>query len=129
MMPKEIITAYLEALGKGDIGFAFSYFSTDAQWHQPGSHQFAGLKTGTEEIGKMVGGMMDATQGTFALKPIGNLMVNGNMAALPVNFTGTIEDRTMDMTGVDLFEVKDGKIINVWLFSDDQELENTFWGK
>ncbi|WP_230146479.1 MULTISPECIES: nuclear transport factor 2 family protein [unclassified Pedobacter] len=129
MMPKEIITAYLEALGKGDIAVAFSYFSTDAQWHQPGSHQFAGLKTGPKEIGEMVGGMMEATQGTFALKPIGNLMINGNMVALPVNFTGTIEDRTMDMTGVDLFEVKDGKIINVWLFSDDQELENKFWGE
>ncbi|CAH0313033.1 hypothetical protein SRABI36_05110 [Pedobacter sp. Bi36] len=128
-MPKEIITAYLEALGKGDIAVAFSYFSTDAQWHQPGSHQFAGLKTGPKEIGEMVGGMMEATQGTFALKPIGNLMINGNMVALPVNFTGTIEDRTMDMTGVDLFEVKDGKIINVWLFSDDQELENKFWGE
>lgn len=129
MMPKEIISAYLEALSKGDIGVAFSYFSPDAKWHQPGSHQFAGLKTGPDEIGKMVGGMMEATQGTFSLKPIGNLMINGNMAALPVKFIGTIDDRNMDMTGVDLFEVKDGKIVNVWLFSDDQELENKFWGK
>lgn len=129
MMPKEIISAYLEALGKGDVGAAFSFFSPDAQWHQPGTHQFSGVKSGIEAIGKMLGGMMEVTQGTFVLKPNGNLMVNGNMAALPVRFTGTIEDRNIDMTGIDLFEVTEGKITGVWLFSDDQEVEDKFWGK
>lgn len=129
MMPKEIISAYLEALGKGDVGAAFSLFSPEAQWHQPGTHQFSGVKSGVEAIGKMLGGMMEATQGTFVLKPNGNLMVNGNMAALPVRFTGTIEDRNIDMTGIDLFEVNEGKITSVWLFSGDQELEDKFWGK
>ena len=129
MMPKEIISAYLEALGKGDVGLAFSFFSPNAQWHQPGSHKFSGVKSGIEAIGKMLGGMMEATQGTFELKPYGNLMVNGNMAALPVRFSGTVEDRNIDMTGVDLFEVNEGKITGVWLFSDDQELEDKFWGK
>ncbi|MNW01768.1 hypothetical protein D3C71_1974530 [compost metagenome] len=56
-------------------------------------------------------------------------MINGNMAALPVRFTGTIEARNIDMTGIDLFEVNEGKITGVWLFSDDQELEDKFWGK
>lgn len=129
MMPKEIISAYLEALGKGDVGGAFSFFSPDAQWHQPGSHQFSGVKTGIDEIGKMLGGMMEATQGTFVLKPNGNLMVNGNFVAMPVRFSGRIEDRNIDMTGVDLFEVSEGKIRGVWLFSDDQEAENKFWGE
>ena len=128
-MPEEIISAYLEALGKGDVGVAFSYFNPDAQWHQPGSHQFSGLKSGVGEIGKMLGGMMEVTRGTFVLKPNGNLMVNGNRAALPVRFTGTIDDRNIDMTGVDLFEVNEGKITAVWLFSDDQDVEDHFWGK
>lgn len=128
-MPKEIISAYLEALRKGDVSAAFSFVSPDAQWHQPGAHQFSGVKSGVEAIGKMLGGMMETTQGTFVLKPNGNLMINGNMAALPVRFTGTIEDRNIDMTGIDLFEVNEGKITGVWLFSDDQEVEDKFWGK
>lgn len=128
-MPREIVLAYLEALGKGDIPAAFSFFSPNAKWHQPGSHQFSGVKSGIDAIGKMLGGMMEATQGTFTLKPNGNLMVNGNMAALPVRFSGTIEDRKIDMTGVDLFEVQEGKVTGVWLFSEDQDLEDEFWGK
>lgn len=129
MTPREIVSAYLEALGKGDVGAAFSFFSPNAQWHQPGSHQFSGVKSGIEAIGKMLSGMMEATQGTFVLKPNGNLMVNGNMAALPVRFSGTIEDRNINMSGIDLFEVQEGKITCVWLFSEDQDLEDQFWGE
>jgi ketosteroid isomerase-like protein len=128
MKPKEVVVAYAEALGKGDVPAAFSFLSTKAKWHQPGTHQFSGIKNGTDEIGKMLGGMMEAAKGTFALKPSGNVMVNGNFVVMPVRFSGTIGDRTIDMTGIDLFEVREGKITGVWLFSDDQEVEDTFWG-
>jgi ketosteroid isomerase-like protein len=128
MTPKEVVESYAEALGKGNVPAAFSFFSKEAKWHQPGTHQFAGTKIGTDEIGKMLGGMMEAAKGTFALKPNGNMMVNGNFIAMPVRFSGTIRDRTIDMTGIDLFEVREGKITGVWLFSDNQEVEDTFWG-
>ncbi|HMC00184.1 MAG TPA: nuclear transport factor 2 family protein [Flavobacteriaceae bacterium] len=129
MTPKEVIVAYAEALGKGDIPTAFSFFSTEAKWHQPGNNQFSGIKNGTDEIGKMLGGMMEATKGTFVLQPNGNMMDNGSFVAMPVRFSGTIDDRKIDMTGIDLFDVKEGKITEVWLFSDDQKLEDKFWEK
>jgi ketosteroid isomerase-like protein len=129
MTPTEVVTAYAQALGKGDIPAAFSFFSTEVKWHQPGANQFSGIKTGTEEIGKMLGGMMEAAQGTFVLKPNGNIMENGKLVVMPVHFSGTIDDRKMDMTGVDLFEIREEKITNVWLFSDDQKAEDLFWGK
>lgn len=125
----EVVIAYGEALGKGDIPTAFSYFSDNVKWHQPGDNQFSGLKNGANEIGKMIAGMMEVSKGTFALTPNGNLMVNGELVAMPLRFSGTIEDRKMDMNGIDLFKVENGKITEVWLFSGDQEAENTFWGK
>ena len=129
MTPKEVVVAYAEALGKGDIPAAFSFFSREAKWHQPGSNQFSGIKNGPDEIGNMIGGMMETTKGTFAIKPNGNLMVNGKFVVMPVQFSGRLENRNIDMTGVDLFEVNDEKIVGVWLFSDNQEVEDTFWGK
>jgi hypothetical protein len=129
MTPKEVVVAYAEALGKGDIPAAFSYFSSEAKWSQPGANQFSGIKNGVDEIGKMLSGMMEASNGTFAIAPNGNLMVNGDFVVMPVRFSGTIGDRSIDMTGVDLFEVKEGKITGVWLFSDDQKVEDEFWGK
>lgn len=40
MTAKEVVEAYSIALGKGDIPTAFSYFSPDAKWHQPGKISF-----------------------------------------------------------------------------------------
>lgn len=128
MKPKEIVAAYAQALGTGDVPTAFSFFSADVRWHQPGSHRYSGVKQGAEEIGTMLGGMMEATKGSFALKPDGNLMDNDAFVTMPVRSSGTIDDRHIDMKGVDLFEVKEGKIIGVWLFSDDQQVEDAFWG-
>ncbi len=129
MTPKEVVGAYAEALGKGNVPAAFSFFSAEVKWHQPGNHQFAGIKIGIDEIGKMLSGMMEAAKGTFTLQPNGNMMVNGNFVVMPVRFSGSIVDRLIDMTGIDLFEVRDEKITRVWLFSDDQEVEDAFWGK
>lgn len=127
MTAKEVVEAYSIALSKGDIPTAFSYFSPDAKWHQPGSHQYAGTKVGLEGIGKMLSDMMGATQGSLVIKPAGAMMVNGNLVSFPVHFSGKIGDKTVAMNGNDLFEVVDGKIVQVWLFSEDQDAEDAFW--
>lgn len=127
MTTKEVVEAYSIALSQGDIPTAFSHFSPDAKWHQPGSHKYAGTKTGLEAIGKMLGDMMGATQGSLVIKPIGAMMVNGNLVSFPVHFSGKIGEKIVDMNGVDLFEVVDGKIVQVWLFSEDQQVEDEFW--
>ncbi|CAM3924403.1 nuclear transport factor 2 family protein [Flavobacterium cucumis] len=128
MKAKEVVAAYSIALSKGDIPTAFSYFSPNAKWHQPGNHQYAGTKNGLEAIGKMLGDMMTATQGSLVVKPAGAMMVNANLVSFPVHFSGKIGEKTIAMNGIDLFEVVDGKIVQVWLFSEDQDAEDIFWG-
>ncbi|MNF83536.1 SnoaL-like domain protein [compost metagenome] len=127
MTAKEVVEAYSIALSKGDIPTAFSHFSPDAKWHQPGNHQFAGTKTGLDAIGKMLGDMMGVTQGSLVIKLTGALMSNGNLVSFPVHFSGKIGEKTIDMNGVDLFQVEDEKIVQVWLFSEDQPAEDEFW--
>ena len=53
MTAKEVVEAYSIALSKGDIPTAFSYFSPNAKWHQPGNNKFSGTQTGLEAIGKI----------------------------------------------------------------------------
>ena len=81
MTAKEVVEAYSIALSKGDIPTAFSYFSADAKWHQPGNNKFSGTKTGLDAIGKMLADMMGATQGSLVIKPTGAMMVNGNFVS------------------------------------------------
>ncbi|KQW99418.1 nuclear transport factor 2 family protein [Flavobacterium sp. Root420] len=129
MTPKQVVELYSEALGTGDIPKAFSFFSADSKWHQPGNHKFSGTNNHPGETGEMLTGMMTETKGTFVIKPTGALMANGSLVAMPVHFTGENNGRTIDMTGIDLFEVINEKITQVWLFSDDQIKEDEFWGK
>ena len=127
MTAKEVVASYSIALSKGDIPTAFSYFSPDAKWHQPGNNKFSGTKTGLAAIGKMLGDMMDATQDSLVITPSGAMMVNGNLVSCPIRFSAKNGAKTVDMNGSDLYEVADGKIVQVWLFSEDQPAEDEFW--
>ncbi len=73
--------------------------------------------------------MIGATQGSLVIKPTGAMMVNGNFVSCPIRFSAKNGDKTVEMNGNDLYEVKDGKIVQVWLFSEDQQKEDDFWGK
>lgn len=127
MTAKEVVESYSIALSKGDIPAAFSYFGPDVKWHQPGNNKFSGTKTGLDAIGKMLGDMMGATQGSLVIKPAGAMMVNGNFVSCPVRFSAKTGDKSIDMNGNDLYEVVGGKIVQVWLFSEDQPAEDEFW--
>lgn len=129
MTAKEVVEAYSIALSNGDIPTAFSHFSLNAKWHQPGNNKFSGTQNGLEAIGKMLSDMMGSAQGSLVVKPAGPLMVNGNFVSSPVRFSAKNGDKTVEMNGNDVFEVIDGKIVQVWLFSEDQDVEDEFWGK
>jgi uncharacterized protein len=129
MTGQEVIEAFYAALAKGDVSAAFSFFTADVKWNQPGSNKFSGIKNSPAEIGAMFGEMSEVTNGSLLIVPNGPLMVNGDLIACPVRFTGKKNDKSMDLTGIDLFEVKIGKITKVWLFSEDQRSEDDFWGK
>ena len=127
MTAKEVVEAYSVALSQGDVPTAFSHFSPNAKWHQPGNNKFSGTQTGLEAIGKMLSEMMAVTQGSLAIKPAGAMMVNGNFVSCPVRFSAKSGDKSVEMDGNDLYEVVDGKIVQVWLFSEDQIAEDLFW--
>ncbi|HEY1093622.1 MAG TPA: nuclear transport factor 2 family protein [Glycomyces sp.] len=124
-----VARTYYEAMSAGDIPTATSLFAADIAWHQPGDHRFAGLKDGAAAVGEMIGAQMALTEGTFELKFTGEPMVNGALAAIPVHFAGKRDGAEMSMDGVDVFRVEDGKIVEMWLFSADQDAEDAFWGK
>ena len=103
--------------------------SPDVVWHQPGSNLFSGEHSGIDAVGSLLGGMMEASQGTLQLAVTGQPMVNGEQVAVPVRFSGQRTDASMDMAGVDLLTVRDGKIVEVRLFSADGSEEDAFWGQ
>ena len=127
--PAAVAATYFDALGRGDVPAAMAQLGEAAVWHQPGANRFSGDHVGVEGIGALIGGMMETSQGTFQLAVSGPAMVNGPLVAVPVRFSGRREGRSMDMAGVDLLTVRDGKIVEVHLFSEDGAAEDDFWGR
>jgi ketosteroid isomerase-like protein len=124
-----VATEYFGALGRGDVPAAMALLSPTVVWHQPGGNRFSGDHTGLEGVGALLGAMMEASEGTFALAVAGPPMVNNDFVAVPVRFSGMRLGAAMDMAGVDLLTIRDGKIVEVALFSEDAATEDEFWGR
>lgn len=127
--PTAVADAYFGALSTGDVPTAMSLLSPEVVWHQPGANQFSGDHVGIDGVGALLGGMMEASAGSFQLAVAGAAMVNGELVAVPVRFSGKRDNASMDMAGVDLLTVRDGKIVAVHLFSEDGAAEDAFWGQ
>ena len=67
----EIVQSYFEALGKGEVEKALSYFTANTKWSQPGNNKFSGLKNNPDEIAAMIDGMLQDTTRTRLLNQPG----------------------------------------------------------
>lgn len=126
--PAAVAATYFQALGEGDMPTAMAQLSPQVVWHQPGANQFSGQHVGVDAVGSLLGRMMEVSEGSFTLVPTGPGMVNGELVAVPVRFSAARADASMDMGGIDLLTVRDGKVITVHLFSADGAAEDAFWG-
>lgn len=125
----EVAKTYIRAAQTGDQALLASAISPDVVWHQPGSNRFSGTHHGLGAVGAMLGGMMEVSQGSFAITRADHFMANGDWVAVQLAFAAERNGIRLDQPGVDLLRVADGKIVEVWLFSSDQEAEDRFWGK
>lgn len=126
--PVSVAGAYFDALERGDVPAAMSLLDQSVLWHQPGANRFSGEHAGVDGVGALLGGMMEVSEGSFQLAVTGPVMINGDLVAVPVRFTGKRAGADMDTNGIDLLTVRGGKIVEVHLFTADGAAEDAFWG-
>ncbi|MFI6578398.1 nuclear transport factor 2 family protein [Nocardiopsis sp. NPDC050513] len=124
----DIARTYFQAVQTGDMAALGGLLDEAVVWHQPGANRFSGEHQGRDAVFQLLGRMMEASQGTFAIDTVHTLMANGDLVAATIGFSGRRDDASMSMDGVDLLRITDGKITEVWLFSADPAAEDAFWG-
>lgn len=124
----DLVSAYFDAIARGDLEAAGNSFADDLVWHQPGSNGLSGTHAGKPAVFALLGSFMERSAGSFRIDRVDQLFANGDLVAATISFSATAGGKAMSMAGVDLLRVTNGKIAEVWLFSADQPAEDAFWG-
>jgi ketosteroid isomerase-like protein len=124
----DLARTYFQAVQTGDMATLGELLDEAIVWHQPGANRFSGEHKGRDAVFAMLGGMMEASRGTFAIDRIDTLMANGDQVAATIHFSGRHENASMSMDGVDVLRIDGGKVTEMWLFSADPAAEDAFWG-
>jgi ketosteroid isomerase-like protein len=120
--------AYIRAVQQGDQAALGSLLDPHIVWHQPGRNRFSGTHHGIAAVGEMLGGMMSVSRGTLKISHASRYMVNGDWVAIEIEFEAERPGMTLAQPGVDLVRIESGRIVEVRLFSSDQDEEDAFWG-
>lgn len=124
----DIVASYFKAIQDGDMETLGSLVSKDIVWHQPGNNKFSGVYRGADAVFAMIGGMMEVSNGTFKISSVDAVMGNESKVSTMLSFSGEREGMSMSMKGVDICTLQNGQIVEAWLYSEDQEAEDAFWG-
>ena len=124
----ELLQAHLDALARGDIGQAMSFYSDDVVFHYPGRNPLSGDYRGKDQVLALMGRVMQLTDGSFQPDVHDILASTGHVAAL-VTVHVTRGGTPTEWQSLDLFHVRDGKLSEHWVHEVDQELVDRFWSE
>lgn len=125
----DIAKDYIRAVQTGDQATLGRIISPDVVWHQPGNNQFSGTHRGMAAVGPMLGRMMEVSNGTFTIANADHFMANGAWVAISLQFAGERKGAKLQQPGIDLIRINNGTIMEVRLFSSDEQQEDAFWGQ
>lgn len=128
---RSVVARYVRALQEGDLATATASLHPDAVWHIPGNGRLAGDYVGPDAIfgdfyAKAVARFDPATPSTLTLRSI---VADGPIAIAQWRTTGrTLTGADYDNSYAVAFEVRDGKIAEVWEYLDTAHFETALFG-
>ena len=125
----DIAKAFIKARQADDRTVLGKIFSPDIIWHQPGENRFSGTHRGSAHVMALLDAMKEVSEGTFGITIANRFASNRDWVGIRIEFAGHRGDMKMHQVGFNLVRIDGGKIVEVLLFSGDQDEEDRFWGK
>lgn len=123
----DTFTKYDSSLAAGDLAGVAAMLAPDVVWHQPGDNPLSGSVVGPDGVLAHLGRFFELSRGTFSLVTK-TAAANGDLVVAMVEFSAQRDGRApLAQSGIDVFRIADGRIAEVWLFSEDQAAEDEFW--
>ena len=121
-----LLRAQIDALARGDLAAALSFYSEDVVFHYPGANALSGVYRGKGAVLELLGRVMEITQGRFH-PAVHDILASDDHVAALVTVRAERDDRSVQWDSVDLFHVREGKLSEHWVHEVDQAAVDRFF--
>jgi uncharacterized protein (TIGR02246 family) len=122
----ELVRRGYEAFGAGDMETLAELFAEDAVWHVPGSASISGTKQGRDAIFAFFAELFSLSGGT--VKATLQEVIAGDEHTVGLDHLHAERNGdVLDQNSVNVFRIRDGKVVEVSQFSEDTERAGNFW--
>jgi uncharacterized protein len=122
----ELLATQLDALARGDLATAMSFYTDDVVFHYPGRNPLSGEYRGKEQVLGLLDKAFQLTNGSF--KPeVHDILASDQHVAALVTVRAERDGASVEWQSVDLFHVRDGKLSEHWVHEVDQDAVDRFW--
>lgn len=115
------------AFQQGDLETVKSLFADDIIWHVPGHNHLSGQYDGVDAtIGSFLKSF-EETNGTFRVE-LHDVLGNDEHAVALATVSGERDGKSLEDRYVHVVHIKDGKLVESWIFDANQDVVDAFWG-
>lgn len=114
------------AFSEGDIATLTEIIAPDAVQHEPGDSPLSGDYKGRDAILGFYGQLAERTSGTIEVD-LEQVFAKDDRVVALFRQRGEREGRTMDTRHTLLFQVLDGRVVDLDDFAEDEDADDAFW--
>jgi ketosteroid isomerase-like protein len=123
---EELVRRGYAAFAEGDMETLRELFDPEIVWHFPGRSVLAGDHRGPDAVLGVFGRTMELTAGTFRVEVHDVVADDQHTIGLHLA-TGEREGRTLEDREVLVFHLRDGKVVEVWQYIENQYTYDEFF--
>ena len=123
---EELVRRAFDAFTKGDVNTLRELTDQDAVWHNPGRNQLSGDYRGVDAILGSFAKTAELTGGTFRAD-LHDVVANDEHAVSIYVTRGERDGRTLEARQVLVSHIRNGKLTEAWLMSEDQYAADEFF--
>jgi ketosteroid isomerase-like protein len=116
------------AFASRDYAALAELFADDVVWHNHGRNPLSGDFAGKQVVFAMMGQMLEMNEGAGEYE-VHDIVANNDHAVvlLRARTSRPVRDKSLDVKEVHVYHMRDGKIAEAWVFSEDQRINDEFW--
>ena len=127
MTNEEIARGYYESRMRGDVeAFWREHVADDVGYHLPARSPLGGEFHGKPAVRKAIAAVFERCDNTFKVEIL-DIASSARHAVALVRATAQRVGRTLDSEQVHVFELRDGRITNIWIYGYDRYAIDEFW--